>query len=188
MLNDKSDDIDQPVEEHNPLQNEVHNSVCEPAGDHTPLQSKVGSSACEEYAHSSILSEEKLTTPISDAKPDETGPETYELETSNHESNLPETKNKKSDENNGDLHDEMGDSSGDEQLAATDEVDFKVSTLVSALANNSIIQNLGWLLKFYKSNSTSTNHYILCMLRKICDDLELSPMLYQVKTPDILAF
>ncbi|KAH7853622.1 hypothetical protein Vadar_004796 [Vaccinium darrowii] len=185
MLNDKSDDIDQPVEEHNPLQNEVHNSVCEPAGDHTPLQSKVGSSACKEYAHSSILSEEKLTTPISDAKPDETGPETYELETSNHESNLPETKNKKSNENNGDLHDEMGDSSGDEQLAATDEVDFKVSTLVSALANNSIIQNLCWLLKFYKSNSTSTNHYILCMLRKICDDLELSPMLYQLSLLNI---
>ena len=63
-----------------------------------------------------------------------------------------------------------------------DEVDFKVSTLVSALANNHVIQNLCWLLKFYKSNSTRTNRYIICILRKICDDLELSQMLYQVRT------
>lgn len=71
-------------------------------------------------------------------------------------------------------------SSGDEQLPLTDEVDFKVTSLVSALANNTLIQNLCWLLKFYKSNSIGTNHYILSMLRRICDDLELSPMLYQV--------
>ena len=55
------------------------------------------------------------------------------------------------------------DSSGDEQASALDEVDFKVSTLVSAFANNHVIQNLCWLLK-------------------ICDDLELSPMLYQVSS------
>ncbi|KAK3011688.1 hypothetical protein RJ639_010868, partial [Escallonia herrerae] len=68
----------------------------------------------------------------------------------------------------------------DDRLATTDEVDFKVATLVSALANSTILQNLCWLLKFYKSNSTSTNHYIICMFRRICDDLELSPMLYQL--------
>ena len=95
--------------------------------------------------------------------------------------------NKMSDEGNDDLYDGMGDSSSDEQLTATDEVDFKVSTLVSALGNNAIRQSLCWLLKFYKSNSTSTNHYIICMLRKICDDLELSSMLYQVKTRRILS-
>ena len=37
--------------------------------------------------------------------------------------------NKMSDEGNDDLYDGMGDSSSDEQLTATDEVDFKVSTL-----------------------------------------------------------
>lgn len=93
-------------------------------------------------------------------------------------SKLKEMENKKSDIANDDY--ETEDSSGEEQLTVTNEVDLKVSTVVSALANTTIIQNLCWLLKFYKSNSTSTNHYIICMLRRICDDLELSPMLYQV--------
>ncbi|KAI4348017.1 hypothetical protein L6164_008780 [Bauhinia variegata] len=77
------------------------------------------------------------------------------------------------------LHD-MADSSGDEQLTAIHEVDFKVSTLVSAYANHQIIQKLCWLLKFYKSNSLATNHYIICMLQRISDDLGLQPMLYQL--------
>lgn len=47
--------------------------------------------------------------------------------------------NKMSDENYDYLYDGMGDSSNDGQLTTTDEVDFKVSTLVSALPNNSII-------------------------------------------------
>ncbi|XVF53482.1 hypothetical protein PTKIN_Ptkin05aG0102800 [Pterospermum kingtungense] len=72
------------------------------------------------------------------------------------------------------------DSSGDEQPDTVNEVDFKVSTLVSAFANHSIIQNLCWLLKFYRNNSNNTNHYLIVMLRKITDDLELAPMLYQL--------
>ncbi|XP_017215066.1 uncharacterized protein LOC108193014 isoform X2 [Daucus carota subsp. sativus] len=71
-------------------------------------------------------------------------------------------------------------SEGEQQLGHLDEVDFKISTLISALANTTIIQRLCWLLKFYKINSSSTNHYIICMLQRICDDLELSPMLYQL--------
>jgi len=69
-----------------------------------------------------------------------------------------------------------------DQLPATSEVDFNVTRLVSSFANNAVIQNLCWLLKYYKSNSASTNHYIICMLQRFCDDLELSPMLYQVKS------
>ncbi|KAI3664996.1 hypothetical protein L6452_43611 [Arctium lappa] len=76
-------------------------------------------------------------------------------------------------------------SSADEQLDAKNEVDFKVSSLVSSLANNTIIQNLCWLLKFYKSNSIRTNHYIICALRRICEDMELSPMLYQLSLLNI---
>ncbi|XP_065868889.1 uncharacterized protein [Euphorbia lathyris] len=71
-------------------------------------------------------------------------------------------------------------SSGDENVAATCEVDFKVSTFVSSFANHSIIRNLCWLLTFYKSNSIVTNHYIIRMLRRITDDLDLAPMLYQL--------
>ncbi|KAB5524209.1 hypothetical protein DKX38_021958 [Salix brachista] len=79
-----------------------------------------------------------------------------------------------------DLSRSSDDSSGDEQPAANNEVDFKVSTFISSLANHSIIQNLCWLLGFYKNNSVSTNHYIVCMLQRITDDLDLSPMLYQL--------
>ena len=95
--------------------------------------------------------------------------------------NLPQTMDHK---NSGCANEDpygTGDSSSDEQAAATNEVDFQVSTLVSSFANNNIIQKLGWLLKFYKTNSTSTNDYVIRMLRRISEDLELSPMLYQVR-------
>ncbi|ESQ43217.1 hypothetical protein EUTSA_v10012488mg [Eutrema salsugineum] len=72
------------------------------------------------------------------------------------------------------------DSSDGEEQTATDEVDFKVSTFISAFASNSIIQNICWLLKFYKSNSKQTNHHIVSILRRITEELELSPMLYQL--------
>ncbi|OAY48388.1 hypothetical protein MANES_06G155000v8 [Manihot esculenta] len=94
--------------------------------------------------------------------------------------NLPPVGNRKSDHKDYNLSCSSDDSSGDELPAANYEVDFKVSTFVSAFANHNIIQNLCWLLRFYKSNSISTNHYIICMLQKITDDLDLSPMLYQL--------
>ncbi|XP_008802054.2 protein timeless homolog [Phoenix dactylifera] len=75
---------------------------------------------------------------------------------------------------------ETADSSNDDQLPATTEVDFNISRLVTSFANNAVLHNLCWLLKYYKSNSASTNHYIICMLRRFCDDLEISPMLYQL--------
>ncbi|XP_062181662.1 uncharacterized protein LOC133885912 [Phragmites australis] len=78
-----------------------------------------------------------------------------------------------------DEEEESSDSSID-HLPATSEVDFNVSRLISSLANNSVVQNICWLLKHYKSNSIRTNHYIICMLRRFCEDLELSPMLYQL--------
>ncbi|CAK8573428.1 unnamed protein product [Lathyrus sativus] len=81
---------------------------------------------------------------------------------------------------NEDMLDDTGDFSEDEQLNTVSEVDFNVSTLVSAFANHSIIQKLCWLLKFYKSNSLAINHYIISMLRRISDELELHPMLYQL--------
>ncbi|KAL5202449.1 hypothetical protein ABZP36_013401 [Zizania latifolia] len=79
-----------------------------------------------------------------------------------------------------DEEDETSDSSIDDQPPATSEVDFNVSRLISSLANNSVVQNICWLLKHYKSNSFRTNHYIICMLRRFCEDLELAPMLYQL--------
>ena len=65
---------------------------------------------------------------------------------------------------------------------------FHFFTLVSAFANNSVIQNVCWLAKFCKSYSNCTNCYIICILQKIYDDLELSPMLYQVGTQASILF
>lgn len=102
------------------------------------------------------------------------------LETDTIGCSLPEANDKSSGHVNDDLYG-TGDSSGDEQVAATDEVDFKASAFVSSFANHNMIQKLCWLLKFYKSNSTRTNDYIIKMIRRISDDLDLSPMLYQVQ-------
>lgn len=107
------------------------------------------------------------------AKADE--PEMLDLNTGTFEGSLSQREDKK-------LNDgySTADSSSDEQQNRIVEVDLKVSSLVSTFANNNIIQKICWLLKFYKSNATSTNHYIICILRRITEDLELSPMLYQV--------
>ncbi|KAJ8499542.1 hypothetical protein OPV22_010094 [Ensete ventricosum] len=75
---------------------------------------------------------------------------------------------------------EPTDSSSDDQLPETNEVDFNISKLVATFANNYVVYNLCWLLKYYKSNSVSTNHHIITMLRRICDDLDISPVLYQL--------
>lgn len=107
------------------------------------------------------------------AKADE--PEMLDLNTGTFEGSLSQREDKK-------LNDgySTADSSSDEQQNRIVEVDLKVSSLVSTFANNNIIQKICWLLKFYKSNATSTNHYIICILRRITEDLELSPMLYQL--------
>ncbi|CAH2070182.1 unnamed protein product [Thlaspi arvense] len=92
----------------------------------------------------------------------------------------PQTHSPKSNHVVDDMSCGTDDSSDGEEQTATDEVDFKVSTFISAFASNSIIQNICWLLKFYKSNPRQTNHHIVSILRRITEDLELSPMLYQL--------
>ncbi|KAJ8536836.1 hypothetical protein K7X08_035237 [Anisodus acutangulus] len=106
-------------------------------------------------------------------------PVSLEAKSGRHQNTLPETQQKLSDDVN-DEYDQGGDySSGDENVLTTED-DLKISALVSTLANNSTIHNLCWLLKYYKSNSIITNNSVICILQKICDDLELSPMLYQL--------
>ncbi|CAH9069905.1 unnamed protein product [Cuscuta europaea] len=84
-----------------------------------------------------------------------------------------------SDFNNG-TNDCSGEEEGDDDDGMRGEVDLKVSALVSAIASNSVVHNFCWLLKFYKTNSAITNNSIIHMLQRICNDLELSPMLYQL--------
>ncbi|RVW94521.1 Protein timeless-like [Vitis vinifera] len=152
-------------------------------GDHGVIQNEIGVSNCGQSVDLNMSQKESLENSISDGRQEaviQIEPEIPVLGTGNLGGSLPHMDVQKAKNTTDDLHYGTDDSSGDEQAAVVDEVDFKVSTLVSAFANNHVIQNLCWLLKFYKSNSTTTNHYIICILRKICDDLELSPMLYQL--------
>ncbi|KAI3458065.1 hypothetical protein Pfo_014728 [Paulownia fortunei] len=158
-------------------------NVCEPSVDNGNPQNEVGST-CEESVDVNMLEKETLTNQDFDIEADKNIRDSIQVnepvpKPANLGSNESEVDGRNIVYNDG-HHLEADDCSGDEQLLLTDEVDFKVSSLVSALANNSIIQKLCWLLKFYKSNSITMNHYILSMLRRICDDLELSPMLYQL--------
>lgn len=73
------------------------------------------------------------------------------------------------------------DDSDDDDKPETNEVDLSVSNILLNFANNAIIQRLCWLLRFYKSNPENVNNYVISMLQRISDDLDLSPMLYQVK-------
>lgn len=107
-------------------------------------------------------------------------PEMLMSDIQNPEVGLLQKNNRGSDHTDDYLCCSTGDSSDGEQPVETNEVDFKISTFLSAFVNCNIIQKLCWLLKFYKSNSNRTNHYIICMMRRITDDLALSPMLYQV--------
>ena len=158
------------------------------SGNHATIHNENCISNSGDLANSCIPQKEILTDATSDGKEDTGIP----FKVDDHEIAVQERGNlggsqlqmdsRKSDHAENDHYCSTGDSSGDEQPTATNEVDFKVSTFLSAFANSSIIKKLCWLLKFYKSNSNRTNHYIIRMLRRITDDLELSPMLYQVKS------
>ncbi|XP_042980832.1 protein timeless homolog [Carya illinoinensis] len=158
----------------------------EQLGDCVTIQNEFGISNNEQSADMSICQQGSRTSTNTNGKEnivipapvDE--PEMSVSQTRKLTGSLPEMGNKGADQANDDLCYGTDDSSGEEQLDATDEVDFNLSTLISAFANNNIIHRLCWLLKFYKSNSASTNHYIICLLRRITEDLELSPMLYQI--------
>lgn len=168
-----------------------------PTGDHPCIQNEAGISIDIQLAENQSLPKESLiaenqslpkeslpnaNSTEQDVVPDDNEHEKVE-EDMNSKVGLEPKENPTPDDPNDDTLDGIGDdSSEDEQLNATSEVDFKVSTLISAFANHSIIQKLCWLLKFYKSNSLAINHYIISMLRRISDDLELHPMLYQVKS------
>ncbi|KAL2527378.1 timeless family protein [Abeliophyllum distichum] len=160
--------------------------ACEPSVDNSTTQNEVGGSICEESVDANVPKREKFTNHDCNGETDTRNPVqvdepvTSGSKPSNLGSNESDTEGTNRNDANDGLYLGTDDSSGDEQPALIDEVDLKVSSLVSAFANNTIIRNLCWLLKFYKSNSISTNHYIISMLGRICDDLELSPMLYQL--------
>ncbi|KAF7821199.1 protein timeless-like protein isoform X1 [Senna tora] len=159
---------------------------CKPFEDHSGAENEIGISIPLQLHEKQPSQKEYLPNKISGGEEDNVVPDNA----NQHEKNVKEDENtlggltpidnKNCENANEDLLCGTSDFSGDELLTATDEVDFKVSTLISALANHNVVQKVCWLLKFYKSNSLATNHYIICILRRISEDLELQPMLYQL--------
>lgn len=84
------------------------------------------------------------------------------------------------DDRSENLPDDVEDNSEDDNRAGRIEANFDIPKYISSFADNTIVQNYCWLLKFYKTNSPATNHYIIRMLQRICDDCMLAPMLYQL--------
>nr|KYP74825.1 Protein timeless isogeny [Cajanus cajan] len=144
-----------------------------PTGDHSSIQNETGIST-------ESLQNAGMPTTGDNVGPDDNEHENHAEEDGNSQVGLEPMEATNYEHVNEDMLDGTNDFSEDEQLNAINEVDFKVSTVVSAFANHNIIQKLCWLLKFYKSNSLATNHYIISMLQRISDDLELHPMLYQL--------
>ncbi|KAL2995430.1 hypothetical protein AAZX31_10G215800 [Glycine max] len=152
------------------------------SGDHSCIQNETGISTANQSAENQPLLEvlPNANSTGEDVVPDDNEHENRVEEDENSQVGLEPMGATNSEHVNEDMLDGTNNFSEDEQLHAYNEVDFKVSTLVSAFANHNIIQKLCWLLKFYKSNSLATNYYIISMLRRISDDLELHPMLYQL--------
>ncbi|KAL3694777.1 hypothetical protein R1sor_008428 [Riccia sorocarpa] len=77
--------------------------------------------------------------------------------------------------------DDYDDDDDDEPEALTKEVSLDIHELVvRRFADNTVVRNYCWLLKYYSSNSAATNYYIVRMLQRICEDRILEPMLYQL--------
>ncbi|GLT35849.1 hypothetical protein SLA2020_102660 [Shorea laevis] len=158
----------------------------EPSDAHAIMPNEASTSCCQQQAELMATPKENTMSSTSDGKEDISIPHLVD------EPGMPQsgegnqgrdplqTDKNKHDHIDDDLCCSSDSLSGDEQPATINEVDFDVSTLVSAFASCGIIQNLCWLLKFYRSNSLNTNKYVIWMLRKITEDLELSPMLYQL--------
>ncbi|GAB2265129.1 hypothetical protein Dimus_000195 [Dionaea muscipula] len=129
---------------------------------------------------SSSGKKERSSIPFPVGEIKSSGVESFDHE--NAKSELPGMDSKELNNNNiNDMHVPVDDdSSSDEQLPLTDEVDFKINTLLAPLVSSSIINKVCWLLKFYKSNSASTNHSVISILKRICDDMNFTPVLYQL--------
>eukprot|EP00850_Spirogloea_muscicola_P012397 SM000080S22912 [mRNA] locus=s80:45801:50193:- [translate_table: standard] len=70
------------------------------------------------------------------------------------------------------------DENGRDDAAEEVPVDFR--RCMMPFADNTLVQRYCWLLESFASNSVQLNHYLLRMLRRICDDCGLEPMLYQL--------
>eukprot|EP00850_Spirogloea_muscicola_P016653 SM000136S00199 [mRNA] locus=s136:393383:398241:- [translate_table: standard] len=63
---------------------------------------------------------------------------------------------------------------------AAEEVPVDFRRCMMPFADNTLVQWYCWLLESFASNSVQLNHYLLRMLRRICNDCGLEPMLYQL--------
>ncbi|KAH7442845.1 hypothetical protein KP509_02G004400 [Ceratopteris richardii] len=65
------------------------------------------------------------------------------------------------------------------------DVSLDVKRCARMFADNTVVRNYCWLLRFFMTNSAAVNHYIICMLQRICKDHSLEPMLYQLSLFEI---
>lgn len=84
-----------------------------------------------------------------------------------------------------DKEEDEGEESGDDSEEEEEELQSKEETLdvhkcVRMFADNTVLHNYCWLLKNYLHNTPALNYYIVRMLQRICEDLMMEPMLYQV--------
>lgn len=75
---------------------------------------------------------------------------------------------------------EEDESEEEEEEMRTKEETLDVHKCVRMFADNTIVNNYCWLLKNYLHNTPAINYYIVRMLQRICEDLMMEPMLYQV--------
>lgn len=68
----------------------------------------------------------------------------------------------------------------DEEEMQTKEETLDVMRCVRMFADNTILHNYCWLLKNYLHNTPAMNYYIVRMLQRVCEDLMMEPMLYQL--------
>ena len=101
-----------------------------------------------------------------------------------HNNDIEELNNDKF-EDRGDHEGEESESESEEEEEEEEEMQTKEETLdvmkvVRMFADNTILHNYCWLLKNYLHNTPAMNYYIVRMLQRICEDLMMEPMLYQV--------
>jgi len=82
------------------------------------------------------------------------------------------------DERDGEESDDYSDE--EEKELQTKEETLDVHKCVRMFADNTILHHYCWLLKNYLHNTPAINYYIVRMLQRICKDLMMEPMLYQV--------
>lgn len=101
--------------------------------------------------------------------------EEHDNETEEQDNEIEDNRDHEGEESESDSEEEE-----EEEEMQTKEETLDVMKCVRMFADNTILHNYCWLLKNYLHNTPAMNYYIVRMLQRICQDLMMEPMLYQV--------